>query len=68
MSELRAFLENQKERWGIVKELSEWPPISPKTQGVINKLCEESIQDIDLYLERHEPAIEDYEHFKKEKI
>ncbi len=54
----RAFLENEKERWKIVRGWSD--------KEYVLKLCNESIADIDRYLERHKPPVEEYEHFRKE--
>jgi len=50
MSELREFLENQKRRWGIVKTCSQ---DKYNMGSSIFTLCNESIADIDCYLERH---------------
>jgi len=52
MSELRAFLENQKERWGIVSERG-----SLVRTHILDDFCKESIKDIDHYLERHKPPV-----------
>jgi len=60
-SELRALLENQKDRWGIVRD-----SIYAQHNSMCMKLCKESIADIDRYLERHKQPVEEYEHFRKE--
>lgn len=51
-SELRAFLENQKERWKVIKTWSE-NPMKPSYNLLTLKLCEDSIADIDRYLQRY---------------
>ena len=57
MSEIRAFLENQKERLKIIKAWSR----GAVTVTHVEELCRESIADIDRYLERHEESTEDEE-------
>ena len=59
----RAFLENQKERLEIIKS-----ELGNVYHGSILKLCNDSITDIDRYLERHKPPVEEYEHYRKEDI
>lgn len=60
MSELHAFLENQKERWQLVQRWAD-----DTRWDIISNLCDESIKDIDFYLERHKPPLEEYEHYGK---
>jgi len=61
MSELREFLENQKERLKIIKLWCHRSIALKEIRG----LCDESIADINRYLERHKPPVEEYEHFRK---
>jgi len=61
MTELHAFLENQKERLELIKR---W--CDDTHQDIISNLCDESLKDIDRFLERHKPPAEEYEQFRKE--